>query len=136
MEKEEITIDDLEWICRAELVESDQIEFKGGLSGKGGIDSWANGGNKVDDRAKEKIFSELIAFANTHGGWLFLGISESNDRPPLAAEITPLERCEELASKLSQISDSLIDPKIPNLNITTVVTSSYGKGVIVLSTGR
>ena len=61
----------------AEAVQEDgEIEFKETLPARDGRDAWLDGGNRIGDRARNKILEEVIAFANAYGGTLLLGISE------------------------------------------------------------
>lgn len=110
--------------------ESLTVEFKGELPGKDGRpDPWLKGGS-VDAFARDKLFKEVIALANTSGGHLVLGIKEtSGGTPPTAAEVTPVPRCADLAERLSRAAQQ-IDPPIPLLLVRGVETDG-GAGVVV-----
>ena len=78
--------------------ESENVEYKRELS-QG--EAWASR-LELTDLSKRKLFKELVAFANTSGGRLFLGIGETPDKPPRAEEIYPVPRCGDLADRLEQ----------------------------------
>jgi Schlafen, AlbA_2 len=111
--------------------ESESLEFNEALPGKDGKpDPWLSGGN-VARYAKDELFKEIVALANTAGGHLFVGIEESEDRPPIAKSIKPLPRCADLAERLKQAAYSLIEPPIRGLNAVGVSTTEDGSGVVV-----
>jgi len=100
----------LDEICEKdinELIDTPEgqlFEIKEGLSAeKNHTDPWNNKPETGKPRkgpgnyAKEKIFKELVAFANSEGGWLVLGLKESNDQPKRVADISPLPDCDDLA---------------------------------------
>ncbi len=72
----EITKDDIERLVAEAVQEDGEIEFKETLPARDGRDAWLDGGNRIGDRARNKILEEVIAFANAYGGTLLLGISE------------------------------------------------------------
>src|SRR5205085_612018 len=69
----------------------------------------------LEDYAKEGIFRELVAFANTEGGWLVLGMEESAEQPKRATEPMPISDCRELAQRLQRAADDWLDPPVPGL---------------------
>ena len=111
--------------------EGETLEFKETLPGENGrTDPWFTGG-AVGRYAQEQIFKEIVALANTAGGHVFIGIEESEDRPPIATAIKPLPHCADLATRLKQAAYSLIEPPIPGLNAFGVGTVGDGSGVVV-----
>jgi hypothetical protein len=96
---ESLTAADLEELIRRRWPESENVEYKSEFHRErpNQPDSWYSGGN-IFQQAKNKIFKELIAFANTSGGRLFLGITETRDRPPRADTIQPVPRWVEVAA--------------------------------------
>jgi hypothetical protein len=110
---ESLTAADLQDLTSRQWPESENVEYKSGLSrGQNNQqDPWYNGG-KLSSQSKEKIFKELVAFANTSGGRLFLGVTETSARPPCAEAIQPVPRCCELAERLEQSIVSSIDPPL------------------------
>ena len=71
-----------------------------------------------------------MAFANTSGGHLCLGVSESAESPPVATSIIPVPRCLDLAERLSR-SAQTIDPTIPFLQVRGIPIGADGSGVVL-----
>jgi len=110
--------------------ESLTVEFKEALSGKDGRpDSWTRDSNDVEPYARNKLFKEVVAFANTSGGHLILGVAETKAAPPMANLTTPVPRCVDLAERLARAAQA-IDPPIPLLLVQGVPTDG-GAGVVV-----
>ncbi len=76
-----------------------------------------------------------MAFANTSGGRLFLGIAETQSRPPCAASIQPVPRCGELAERLEQSIASSVDPPLTFFRVLGVETQGNA-GVVVADVSR
>lgn len=125
---EDITKEDIEELLG--WPEGETTEFKKTLSGENGEDG--SHGDNVTRDAKKAIFKEIVAFANTAGGHLFLGIEESGEKPPTAQSVKPLPRCVELAESLKRSAYSSIDPPIPGLNACGVVTEEDGSSGVVV----
>ena len=125
-------------LIASKVPEGEQIEFKEGLPAKNGEKNpWMSGGNKIGDRAKNAILEEVVAFANAHGGALFLGIRESEEKPAVANEISPVPRCEELAERLKLVFRDCVEPQLPVLEIFAVaVEGTDNGGVVVIRVGR
>ncbi len=110
--------------------ESLLVEFKEDLPAREGRrDGWVTGGN-VEQYAKDKLFKEVVAFANTAGGHLILGIVETDDLPAAAASVAPVPRCVDLGERLGRAAQS-IDPPIPLLQVRGIPTQVDGSGVVV-----
>ena len=94
---EQIDAGDIERLIESEVPEGEQIEFKESLpsNNKSG-DPWMSGEGRIGDKARNELVEEVVAFANAYGGTLLLGIRESETRPAVAAEITPVPRCADL----------------------------------------
>lgn len=108
---EAIVAADLRELAQKRWPESENIEYKGELhrGQDNKPDAWYSGGN-LSRASQEKIFKELVAFANTSGGRLFLGIGETRERPPCADAILPIPRCADLAKGLSKQSSVALTP--------------------------
>lgn len=128
---ESIVVADLKELTDRKWPESENVEYKGELHREQGNrqDAWYAGGN-LSEAAKRKLFKELVAFANTSGGRLFLGITETRDRPPCADAILPIPRCGELAERLEQSIISSIDPPLTFLRVIGVPTDG-DSGVVI-----
>lgn len=128
---DQVGIDDIEALISSEVPEGEQIEFKGSLSARG-QDPWMTGGDKIGDRARDAILKEAVAFANAHGGALLLGIKECST---VAAGISPIPRCAELADRLKLVFRDCVEPQLPALEIFAVPTWDDA-GVVVIRMGR
>ena len=133
---DQVGVSDLKELIDSEVPESDQIEFKERLSTKGDSDDrWITHGDRLGDRARESILEEAVAFANAYGGALLLGIVESGSRPPIAAAISPIPRCADLAERLKLVFRDCVEPQMPIVEIFAVPTDGES-GVVVIRTGR
>ena len=89
------------------------------------------------DYAKEGLFAGLVAFANSEGGWLVLGLNETEDKPPRVAGPNPLPDCHALAARLERATPDWIDPPVPSLRCRGIkIGDTAGKGVIVCRVPR
>ena len=134
---DQLSIDDLNALINSRVQEDEQIEFKGGLPAeKGQVDPWYSGG-KLKKKAKTEILEESVAFANAFGGTLILGIEEkkSSNGPGVANKISPIPRCDDLASSLELIFRDCVEPHIPGLEIAPIRTQG-GAGAVVIRVGR
>jgi hypothetical protein len=116
----EIKERDLQELCDAAYPETDQVEYKEFLPGKRGPDGWHSGADTFGDYARDQLFAEVIAFANTRGGHLILGIEESADNQKRAVALRPIRDCHELAERLSRAAYSCIEPALNDLQIVGV----------------
>lgn len=133
---DEIGAADIQELIDFQVPEGDQIEFKADSRSDGdSSDPWISGGRPIRDRARNRILEETVAFANAYGGALVLGIAESESRPPVAARISPISRCAELADQLKLTFRDCVDPQIPSLEIVAVRTRG-DDGVVVIRVGK
>jgi hypothetical protein len=71
--------------------EGDQVEFKETLPQRaGGVHPWLSGQASIGDYTRDEILSEVVAFANSRGSSVFLGVAETQDNP---REPTSSYRC-------------------------------------------
>ena len=147
----EIKLRDIEELIEAKVPEGQQIEFKEELPFKEDEkdkkdevntgakdrprDPWYEGKN-ISREAKQKLSEEVVAFANAQGGTLLLGIKESSNKPPIAAEITPLPRCVELADRLGNVFRDSVEPSIPMIKVFGVPVKKGGEGIVIIRVGR
>jgi len=126
---------DLVELCERRWPEGYTVEFKRTLPHRQGReDAWIAGGNRVEEYAYEKIFAEIVAFANGQGGTLVLGIAETKDKPPCADIVNPVPRVGELARRFDDKARTAIDPPLPRLHIRPIETEA-GAGAIVFRLG-
>jgi hypothetical protein len=130
-----LTIADIERVVADRLPEDVELEFKRELPSNN-VDPWHAYQREVGDRAKNAILAEVIAFANTIGGTLILGIDESTDKPARAVGISPVPKCHELADRFRNICRDRIEPILQGLEIEGVSTDPSGEGVVVFRVGR
>ncbi|WP_084165324.1 AlbA family DNA-binding domain-containing protein [Skermanella stibiiresistens] len=125
--------------------EGQSLEFKQELtfdqkSGKS-EDSWLNPPapgkprSGPDDYAKEDLFRAVCGFANAEGGWLVLGIDESNDNPKCGVAIRSLPDAHALAEKLERAALDWFDPPLTSIRCRAIDTDP-GFGVVVIRTPR
>ena len=133
---EQIGIDDLRALIGSEVPEGDQIEFKEGLSTRDrSPDRWITHRDGIGNKARDSILEEAVAFANAYGGALLLGIRESDSRPPVAAEISPIPSCADLAERIKLVFRDCVEPQLPMIEIFAVPTDG-DCGVVVVRTSR
>jgi hypothetical protein len=93
--------------------------------------------NGPGDNAKQDIFKELVAFANSEGGWLVLGLTETLDHPKRVAGVAPLPDCHELAERFKRAAYDWIDPPLPSLQCRGIeMEGGPGEGVIMFRVPR
>jgi Putative DNA-binding domain len=129
---ESITAQDVQQLCADQVSEGSEIELKADLPSKDGLgkDSWHTG-KSVGQYARNEIAEEIIAFANTFGGVVCIGINETKDHPKRAANPNPLPRVHDLARQLRQAVYDIIDPPLPILESWGIDLGS-GCGVVLL----
>jgi hypothetical protein len=89
------------------------------------------------DYAKQNIFKEIIAFANSEGGWLVLGLTETSEHPKRVKGVAPLPDCHELSERFKRAAYDWIDPPLPSLQCRGIVMDdTTGKGVVVFRVPR
>jgi len=134
----QVTLDDInKLIAELHFKENERIEYKRTLPDNGKrIDPWIRGENKIGDIAVEKLVAEVIAFANTHGGTLIIGIQENNERPPRPDKIIPLSRCHELDQRLIHSITDSIEPGLPSIQSKVIDTDTDGNGIILIHVER
>ncbi|MGH6846320.1 MAG: AlbA family DNA-binding domain-containing protein [Methylocella sp.] len=110
--------------------ESGQVEFKKDIPERNGkLDPWHEG-KGFAEFGRNKLFKEIVAFANTLGGHLVLGIEDTKSTPPTAKVVHSIPRCHDLAERLSR-SAQAIDPPISGLLVRGIELAPDGSGVVV-----
>ena len=133
---DQIGVADIQELIDSQVPEGQEIEFKETLPTDGSSpDRWVTHSDRIGRRAKHKILEESVAFANAYGGALVLGIAESDTKPPVAARITPVPRCADLAERLRLVFRDGVDPQIPSLEIFAVPTDGVS-GVAIIRVGK
>jgi schlafen family protein len=130
---ESISLSDLRQIVADQIQEGPEVEYKSDLPVKSGrgLDSWHSGGG-IGEYARNEIAEEIIAFANTLGGVVCIGVGETADHPKRASALNPIPRIHELARRLRQAVYDIIDPPLPILECAGIDVDGMGNGVVVL----
>jgi hypothetical protein len=128
-----LTRTDFEDLIANQWAEDELLEFKRTLPSPDGIDRWIKDQSGIGDRAKREILAEIVAFANSYGGDLIVGIDETTDKPPRASAISPLPKCVELAHRLELAARDLIRPAIPTVSIRGIPTEADNESGVVVA---
>jgi Putative DNA-binding domain len=130
----EVTPAEIHALISAEATEGSDLEFKRELPAKNPPDAWMTGG-KIGDEAKDQLAAEIIAFANTDGGILVLGLGEDSATKKAVTPIHPLPKCKEAANSLFQSISSRVEPRLPLFECVGVATEQDGtSGVVIMRT--
>jgi hypothetical protein len=130
----EVVASEVHSVIEDEAAETLDFELKRTLPAKKGVDPWMTNG-KLGDDAKDELASEIIAFANTVGGTLIVGIDEDTATKRAKPPLFPIPRCGEAAARLHQAISDRIEPKLPVFECEGVVTEKDGtSGVIIMRT--
>lgn len=130
----EVSASEVLSVVQAEAAETLDFELKRALPSKKGMDPWMTNG-KLGDDAKDELTSEIIAFANTVGGTLIVGIDEDTATKRAKPPLFPIPRCKEAAARMHQAISDRIEPKLPVFECEGVVTETDGtSGVIIMRT--
>jgi predicted HTH transcriptional regulator len=98
------------------VYENQVVEFKQELPRERGrgLDPWVAEGN-FTAYPRDRLFREIVGFANAQGGTLILGIEETEDEPPRARAVRPVPRVHDLAMRMEEAAQACIDPRLPAL---------------------
>jgi len=128
----DVTAADISSVLDTEASESIDFELKKTLPSDTGADPWMAGG-KIGDRAKDELATEIVAFANTSGGTLIVGIDEDSQTKAAKKPLCPIPNCKQAAAILHQALSGRIEPRLPVFECEGVVTEQDGtSGVIVM----
>ena len=131
----DIDHNDLLLLCKKSWREDEQFELKQDLPSKFGLDSWHTAGT-ISAYARDKILAEVVAFANSYGGDVVIGMAEPLEKPAAAERVSPVPNCVALAERLDEQARSCIEPPIPSLLTHAVVTAQDGSGVVIIRVPR
>ena len=96
--RQDITAADIYALCKRRVREDELLEFK------------------RPECSDDKILKEVVAFANSFGGALVLGIAEGAERDA-ADQLCPLENCAAKASRFIDMISDKVDPRLPSCEI-------------------
>lgn len=130
---DDLAAEDVGELKRQQIAEGQTVEFKSELmSTKPNGDPWMQGRDEIGLRAKRNLLETVIAFANTDGGNLILGISQTSSKPPRARGVCHVPRCHELAERFRMVARDCIDPRLPSLEVVGIeVGDKPGHGVVL-----
>lgn len=127
-----ITWSDIEALIAAGREEDDTIEFKAQF--KGGSD-YLNLNDKGKEQALDAIAREAIAFLNTRGGDIVIGMKEASGAHPRAEAISPLTNAQESVERLARGLAAVIEPSQTNISVRAILNpEDAAAGVIVIRT--
>ena len=131
-----VGIADIQELCDIGYPETDLIELKQYVPGKSGPDRWHEGSEKIGDYARDELLSHLVAFANSRGGHLIVGVEESSTSPKRAVALCAIPSCQELADRLRQAAFASIEPPLDDLQVKGVPMGDDGAGVLLFRVGE
>ena len=133
----DITKDDLDAICAQQWPEDEQLDFKTMIPHKNGpgADPWRDE-RRIRDYGRDELLGSVVAFANSYGGDLVVGVQETAGNPGTAEILTPVPDCADAANRLAQSANALIEPPLTGLQVRGVPTDNDGAGVIVMRVAR
>lgn len=139
----DITKEHLEELLAAGWFEDEQLDFKSSIPHKDGEgrDPWRNSATpearRIKEHGRDQLLATLVAFANSYGGDLVIGVREvSCSQPGKAEGFDPLPFCDDAAHRLSQMANECIEPPLANLQVSAVKISGEGDGVVLLRISR
>ncbi len=115
---DQLRAEHVDQLVAEEMPEGQNVEFKRTLAARSGRTApWLDGGDEVGDHGRNDVLKEVVAFANSGGGNVVLGIVESGDHPRRAAGVNHLPRCHELVDRFRLMARDCIDPQLPSLEV-------------------
>lgn len=97
-------------------------------------DTWWTGCKSVGDHGRNEILEELVAFANSRGGRLILGLAEGEGERPIASGLRPLPQVAALETRFRAFVLEHLEPRLVSVTVRGVETEADGSGVLILET--
>jgi Putative DNA-binding domain len=129
-------------LCDEGMLEDEQIDFKQAIPFRDMVqDPWSNAPDpqkrQISGYGRDELFGTVVAFANSYGGDLIVGVREApGSQPGQAQALEPIPAAEDAARRLGQMANTGIEPPLTALEVRAVQTSNDGSGIIVLRTAR
>lgn len=121
---------DVERLVELNREEDDRIEFKSSFKGE---DDYVALNDVQRQRALDSLAREVIAFLNTRGGDVIVGIKEANGPRPVAAEITPLKNASDAADRIGRGLAAVIEPAQTNITVRGLLNpADNSEGVVII----
>lgn len=121
---------DIQRLIETAREEDDTIEFKSAF--KTGDDYLAF--NEAQrERSLDSLAREVLAFLNTRGGDVIVGLTEAQNGPPVAAEISKIKNAQETADRVARALAAVIEPAQTNIAVRAISDpEDAANGVIVI----
>jgi len=119
----ELRREDFHALLLGPWIEDEQIDFKVTIPYRDGAgeDPWRNAApdaRRIREYGRDQLLAALVAFANTYGGDLVLGVREiAGSQPGVAEGFDPLPACEDAAHRLAQAASECVEPPLPALQV-------------------
>jgi len=120
---------DLDRLVDLQREEDDTIEFKSGF--KGG-DDYVALNEKGREQALDAIAREVLAFLNTRGGDLVIGIKESTGTRPTASSVSTVANPHDAADRIARGLAAIIEPAQTNVAVRALMDPSDPQRGVVL----
>src|SRR5262249_787019 len=133
-----ITIEDLQALVNVGARETAVLEFKGSIPVKDGstVDRWIERGDRVGDSARNERLSAIVGFSDAGGGTLVIGLPETKEEPRCAQRLEPLPNCEDLAKRLLDASEDIIEPRLSAIAARGLPINEEGHGYVLMRAGK
>ena len=126
----EIGWPDVERLIELRREEDDRIEFKRSFKG---AEEYAALNDGQRQRALDSLAREVIAFLNTRGGDVIIGITEATGPRPTAQEITGVTNPSDAADRIARGLAALIEPAQTNISVRGVIDPlNESRGVVII----
>jgi hypothetical protein len=128
----EITRADLQAVCDAAWLEDEQLDFKLTIPHKARPeeDPWKVR-QSIGDHGRDQLLATVVAFANSYGGDLIVGIEETTGNPGAARALALLPNCADAADRLSKQANACIEPHLSSLEVRGIPIDADGNGVVI-----
>lgn len=126
---------DIEWSDVQRLIElsreeDDRIEFKNSFKGQ---DDYAALNDNQRQQALDSLAREAIAFLNTRGGDLIVGIGESAGSRPVAASIHPIKNPTDASDRIARGLAALVEPAQTSISVRGIIDpEDNSQGVVIV----
>lgn len=129
----DVNASDLDEFVSRSPAEGPTLEFKGRVPARANETPWSAGNLRLPNHAKDDLISEVLAFLNTYGGQLLLGIRETDDPPPRADIVQPVDACQELARRIDDLLMNTIDPSTSAYEVRAIAyPDGADEGVVIV----
>jgi len=125
---DELTQADIQALVDRSYREGDHLEFKQELAAVS-PDSSRTAGKKARRDGLAGLTKEVVAFANSRGGWIVVGIVDSDG---CASEIHRIPQVQSLVQTVENSIRDSIEPRLPSFDVRAIVWPESEDGVLVV----